>query len=176
MSTSSRTTPASAVVLIGPAGAGKSTVGRALATSLGWDFYDADAFHPEENISRMRRGVPLTDTDREPWLASLRALLGRALETGTRLVLACSALRDAHRRALVSRDAPDGAVRFVYLDVPVPLLHERLTRRAAHFAPASLLESQMAALEPPDDAAALRVDGRRSVPELVATIRHAIGA
>jgi gluconokinase len=174
VSTSFRAAPPSVIVLIGPAGAGKTTVGRALAAALGWDFYDADAFHAAESIARMRRGVPLTDADREPWLAELRALLARAVERGRRLVLACSALRAAHRRALVPDDAPVGTIRFVYLDVPEPLLRRRLTTRAHHFAEPSLLESQIATLEPPDDDEALRVDGRRPVAELVTTIRDAL--
>lgn len=155
------------VVVMGVAGAGKTTVGRALAESLGWLFLEADDLHPDANRAKMARGEGLTDEDREPWLAALEARL--EAHRGESLVLACSALRESHRARL----ARARAVRFVYLDVPPEVLRERLARRRGHYAGISLLPSQLATLEPPADA--IRVDGTRPVGELVATLRGALG-
>src|SRR5689334_8925091 len=138
------------VVIMGVAGAGKTTVGRALAESLGWPFHDADDFHSEESVARMRLGLPLDDALRAPWLASLRALVTRTLARGGSAVLACSALRHAYREALVPEGAPRGAVRFVHLRVHERVLAARLDARVGHFAPTTLLASQLATLEEPD--------------------------
>lgn len=176
MPSSLRTAPPLAIVVTGPAGAGKTTVGRALADALGWNFHDGDAFHSPENIRRMRHGVGLSDAERAPWLAALRDLLARAIDARRPVVLACSALRRVHRRQLAPDHAPPGAIRFVFLEVPPAVLRQRLTTRAGHFAGASLLDSQLATLETPGDGEALRLDGERPVPELVAAIRQATGA
>jgi gluconokinase len=140
------------VILMGVMGAGKTTVGRLLAARLGWSFYDADDFHPPANVERMERGQPLDDADRAPWLAALRDLIARLLADGKSAVLACSALRERYRRALVPDDAPPGAVRLAYLRGDSALLAERLSHRAGHFAAASLLPSQLESLEEPADA------------------------
>lgn len=161
------------IILMGVAGAGKTTVGRALARSLGWRFADADDDHSPENVARMRAGLPLTDDLRAPWLAVLRERVAAALRDGAGLVLACSALRESYRDALVPHDAPPAAVAFVYLMVPPTVLARRLDAREGHFAPASLLESQLRTLEEP--AAALRLDGGQPVDALVAAIRAAFG-
>ena len=165
------------IVVMGVAGAGKTTVGRALADSLGRAFYDADDFHPPGNVARMRAGIPLTDTDRAPWLDALRALVGRCLTEGTPAVLACSALRQAYRDALVPAGAARDAVRFVFLDVTPATAERRLAERANHYMPASLLDSQFATLEAPTESsqAALRVDAEWSVPALVAEVRRTFG-
>jgi gluconokinase len=157
------------IVLMGVAGAGKTTVGRRLAASLGWPFADADDYHPAENVARMRRGEPLTDAERAPWLAALAALVGDHVRRDVPLVLACSALRHASRDVL----AP---ATFVYLRVSPAVLAERLATRAGHFAPPALLDSQLATLEPPDhEPDTITVDGERSPDELVAGIRAALG-
>jgi gluconokinase len=140
------------VILMGVMGAGKTTVGRLLAARLGWSFYDADDFHPPANVERMERGQPLDDADRAPWLAALRDLIARLLADGESAVLACSALRERYRRALVPDGAPPGAVRLAYLRGDSALLAERLSHRAGHFAAASLLPSQLESLEEPADA------------------------
>jgi gluconokinase len=164
------------IVVMGVAGAGKTTVGRTLADALGRAFHDADDFHPAANVARMRAGIPLTDADRVPWLDALRALVGRCLTQGTAAVLACSALRQAYRDALVPAGAAD-AVHFVFLDVPPATAARRLSARTNHYMPASLLESQFATLEQPTEAshAVLRVDAEWPVDALVAEVRRALG-
>lgn len=157
---------------MGVAGAGKTTVGRALADSLGWDFHDADDFHSAANVAKMRAGTPLTDADRAPWLAALRALLERHLQNATPMVLACSALRAAYREALHPADAPPGSVAFVQLDVSPEVAERRLASRQGHYMPASLVASQFATLEEPRGA--LRLDAARPVPELVRRIVEAL--
>ena len=156
------------VLLVGPSGAGKTTVGRALAARLGWDFQDADAFHSPEAVRRMARGRGLRDADRAPWLGRLAALVGERLAARRPTVLACSALRAAYRRQLVR---PGVAV--VWLDVPAAVLAARLAARGGHFAGPELLPSQLATFEPPRDA--VRVAATRPVAEVVETITRALG-
>src|SRR5215207_7637585 len=85
-------------IIMGVSGSGKTTVGKALASELGWDFYDADDFHPPENISKMENRIPLTDSDRAPWLAALHRLIESCLTRNCPGVLACSALKDSYRK------------------------------------------------------------------------------
>src|SRR5882672_12643783 len=103
--------------MMGVAGAGKTTVGQSLAESLGWAFYDADDFHPAANVEKMRRGVPLDDADRAPWLAALRQLIEGFVTSGKPAVLACSALRQAYRDSLLPSGPSRSAVELVQLDV-----------------------------------------------------------
>lgn len=159
------------VVLTGAAGAGKTTVGRALAASLRWPFRDADELHAPAAVEKMRHGEPLTDDDRWPWLARVRAVIANAILDGTSMVVACSALRARYRNFL-TEGLPEG-VRFVHLNVHRELLIDRLDRRASHFAHADLVDSQLATLERPSDA--LVLDGSQPVPELVETIRNSLG-
>lgn len=158
------------IVVMGVSGAGKTTLGRALADALGRDFADADDFHPPENLAKMRAGIPLNDADRAPWLSALGEEASRHASAGRPLVLACSALRQTYRDALRS-SAPD--TRFVFLDGARETVAARLASRRGHFMPANLLDSQLATLEPPSDA--LRVDLARSTPEQVAAVRAAFG-
>jgi gluconokinase len=130
------------IVVMGVSGSGKSTVGAALATTLGVSFIDGDDLHPAANVSTMAAGQPLTDGDRWPWLESVGRALAAASTTG--LVVACSALRRVYRDA-IAREAPD--VRFVLLDGSREVLAARLGARTEHFMPASLLDSQLATLE-----------------------------
>ena len=166
------------IVLIGPAGAGKTTVGIALAHALGWRFVDADDFHSPENRARLARGDALSDADRAPWLASLREEIERAVEKGESLVLACSALKRSYREALRPRSARAAEqVRFVYLKATPERLDTRLRSRVGHFAPPELLASQLATLEEPAPAeGVLTVDAERPVADLVAGIRRALDA
>lgn len=131
------------IVVMGVSGSGKSTVGALLAQRLGVPFEDADALHPAANVAKMAAGIPLTDDDRWPWLALVGQALHAASSTG--LVVACSALKRAYREAILA-EAP--AVRFVYLHGSRELLAERLGQRKGHFMPLSLLDSQLATLEP----------------------------
>lgn len=163
-------TAVQAIIVMGVAGAGKTTVGHALASALGWPFYDGDDFHSLENIARMTAGIPLTDADRAPWLAAMNALLVEHALAGQPLVLACSALRRRYRDALC-HDAT--GTRFVYLKADEATLKERLRERAGHYMKAAMLESQLAALEEPEDA--LTVDAALPVEQAVAVIINGLG-
>ncbi len=160
------------IIVMGVAGAGKTTAGQALARALGWHFYDADEFHPEENIEKMSTGHPLTDDDRRPWLDALCTLIAGLVHRDDHAVLACSALKQWYRDILVPKDVPANAVRFIHLDVPVAELRRRLTTRHHYFKP-ELLDSQLATLERPQDA--LIVDGTRPVDDIVTTVRTSLG-
>jgi gluconokinase len=132
---------------MGVVGSGKTTVGTLLAEKLGWEFADADDFHPPENIRKISHGIALTDDDRTPWLAALRGAIEQWHAEGKNVVLACSALKQAYRQELRV-----GAVRFVYLKGDSQLILQRLHARRGHFASDSILESQFADLEEPKDA------------------------
>jgi gluconokinase len=163
-------TPASVVIVMGVSGSGKSTVGRALAARLGAEFHDADDYHPQANVEKMRSGIPLTEADREPWLRSLRGAVDAWLEAGTRAVLACSALT-THSRALLGTHR-DG-VQLVFLRGSRALIDERMRARA-HFMPPALLESQLATLEPPSVEEAITLDAALPVAALVSRVRAAL--
>lgn len=134
------------LIVAGVAGSGKTTVGTLLADRLGWQFADADAFHPAANIARMRAGVPLTDADREPWLRAVAAWMDSQISAGRSGVITCSALKRAYRDHLL---AGRPAATMVLLDVSRDVLAGRLTSRHGHFFPEKLLDSQLADLEPP---------------------------
>jgi len=140
---------------MGVAGVGKTAVGSRVAAELGLPFHDADDLHPEANRRKMASGVPLTEEDREPWLATVAERM-TAWEREGGAVVACSALRDRHRLRLAA--AAPGSVRFVFLDAPADLIRMRLAARVGHYMPASLLDSQLATLEPPGPHEALRID------------------
>ncbi|MBZ0228785.1 MAG: gluconokinase [Bauldia sp.] len=136
---------APAIVLMGVAGSGKTSVGEALSARLAMPFRDGDEFHPRANVEKMSSGVPLTDEDRWPWLDAIGAAIGAAGDDG--IIVACSALRRIYRRRLVA--AAGRPIVFVHLDGPRALLERRLGGRKGHFMPKSLLDSQLATLEPP---------------------------
>lgn len=161
------------VILMGVAGSGKTTVGRRLADELGWGFYDADDFHPPANVAMMRAGIPLTDKAREPWLAALAHLISDLLVAGQSAALACSALKATYRaRLTAAAGTHTAAVQFVYLRIPPAVAEQRLRERHAHFMPATLVPSQFAALEEPDEA--IMIDARLAPDEIVAAIRQAL--
>lgn len=155
---------------MGVTGTGKSTIGSALALELGVPFIDADSLHPRSNVDKMSAGIPLTDEDREPWLDIVGALLANA-EKG--LVVACSALKRAYRERITGR-APN--VTFIHLIVSDTELARRLTGRAGHFMPASLLMSQLETLEPLGlDENGFAVAGGSDPAEVVAAIKERLG-
>jgi gluconokinase len=157
------------VVLMGVCGSGKTKVGRALAESLGWPFYDADDYHPPANVAKMTAGVPLSDDDRWPWLDRIVEELAHAGADDGNAVLACSALRQTYR----DRIARAGNVRFVFLKGDLATIAARLATRSHKYMPASLLPSQLATLEEPADA--LVVDIRADIQAKIATIREGLG-
>ena len=158
-----------AVIVTGVTGVGKTTIGRALALRLGWQFHDADDLHSPENVERMRRGEPLNDELRAPWLTRVRDVIERAIRDGEPVVIACSALKERYRRRL-SDGLPE--VRFVFLTTPPDVLQGRIAARRGHFVSPALLHSQLADLEPPVDA--ITVDARLEVEEIVNWIRDAL--
>ncbi len=164
------TNGATIVVVMGVSGAGKTTVGRLLAGQLGWDFVEGDDYHPPANVAKMRRGEPLSDADRAPWLRALRRRIDELVATGRAAVVACSALKESYRDVLAA-GRPELA--FVWLTAPRQLIRDRLRQRVGHYMPAALLESQLETLEAPADA--LVVDTTPAPGEVVATIRRGLG-
>ena len=152
-------------VVMGVSGSGKTTVARAVADRQGWRFAEGDDFHPPANVAKMAAGHPLDDGDRDPWLAALADWIGARERAGESSVLTCSALKRAYRDRL---RAGHPSVLFLHVDVPVEVLRERLARRRGHYMPASLLDSQLATLEPlaPDEPGA-RVDGTGDPDQVV---------
>ncbi len=155
------------LVIMGVSGAGKTTVGRALAQALDWPFYDGDDFHPLQNIEKMRRGVPLTDADRLPWLEALEVLIRQHLLGGQSAVVACSALKRSYRDVL-RRAGKE--VCFVHLAADYATIRRRLEVRRGHFFDPKLLQSQFDDLEPPHADEALTVEATRPVAEVVGEV------
>ena len=140
---------------MGVTGVGKTTVGRLVAQDLGWAFLDADDFHPPASVAKMRSGIPLTDADREPWLAALRSEIDARLHRGESAVLACSALKESYRDRLHAAEA----VCFVHLRGDAALIRERLLARRGHYMDPGLLASQLDALEEPQGVLVVDVAG-----------------
>ncbi len=154
---------------MGVTGCGKTTVGELLATDCGWEFHDADDFHPAANVAKMRAGIPLNDADRDPWLAALRSEIDSRLSRGESAVLACSALKQSYRDRLHAAEA----VRFVHLRGDASLIRERLLARSGHYMDPGLLASQFAALEEPEGVVAIDI---AATPREIATrIEEALG-
>jgi gluconokinase len=149
------------VLVMGVAGAGKTTIGAALAQRLGWRFFDADDYHPAQNVAKMKAGIPLGDADRWPWLAHLNRIIKEELNA----VLACSALKKSYRERL-AQGIHD--FRIIHLHGSPELIGSRMAKRTHRYMPATLLESQFAALEPPGDA--IRIDIAATPEECVAAI------
>lgn len=162
-----------AVIVMGVTGSGKTTVGVRLAEELHGGFYDGDDYHPAANIEKMRRGTPLTDEDRGPWLDRLRGLIEEKLSAGENAVVACSALRDEYRKRLLPAN-PELAddVLIVYLSISPEAARKRLLARQGHFMPATLVDSQFKTLEEP--AGALRIDADGPVDEAVGLIKETL--
>lgn len=162
------------LVVMGVSSSGKSTVGAALAAALGVPFLDADAYHQDASVAKMRAGIPLTDDDRWPWLARFAAALAGATRTAGAAVGACSALRRTYRDFLtVHAGAP---ILFIHLDGDRALIAQRIARRAHHYMPAGLLDSQFETLQVPQpDENALIVPVDLSVADIVKRILVQIG-
>jgi gluconokinase len=157
------------VIVMGVVGAGKTTIGKLLASELGWQFADADDFHPAANVEKISHGIALTDEDREPWLDRLRVAILNWIANGQSTVLACSALKRSYRRTLQA--GPE--VRYVYLKGSAALIAQRLQARHGHFAGEAILASQLADLEEPQNV--VLVDISASPQQIVNQIRKALG-
>ncbi len=157
------------VIVMGVVGAGKTTVGRLLAEQSGWEFADADDFHPAANVEKIRSGMALTDDDRRPWLERLHATIADWIAEKRSVVLACSALKSSYRREL--QVGPE--VRFVYLKGSAELIAQRLRSREGHFANEEILASQFADLEEPEDAVTVEIGPPPQ--QIVAEIRARLG-
>lgn len=172
------------IVVMGVSGAGKTTVGRALARRLKWPFHEGDDFHPGKNVRKMAKDKPLTDADRRPWLDRIRDLVARETARGGNAVVTCSCLKRAYRDLVRGSEVPGGSeppgagespgaggapgapdVRFVHLAIGPEAAAVRVGGRIGHFFDASLVGSQFRDLEPPRRA--LTLDATRPVEELV---------
>jgi gluconokinase len=139
------------LIVMGVSGSGKTTLASALARLTGWQFAEGDEYHSAGNRKKMASGIPLTDEDRAPWLATLHDLLLGWHERGEDGILTCSALKQSYRDTLVS-DLPAEAYRFVLMEAPKDVIAQRMQKRTQHFMPSTLLDSQLATLEMPVNA------------------------
>ncbi len=155
------------VVLMGVTGTGKTTVAHELVLLTGWLFAEGDDYHGEANRAKMHAGIPLTDEDRRPWLASLHAVLMGWHQQGRSGVLTCSALKQAYRETL-SAGIPAEELKFVVLTAQKELIAERLAGRQGHYMNPALLDSQLATLEDPKDA--IHVDATPAPHEIAISI------
>jgi gluconokinase len=157
------------VVVMGVTGSGKTSIGILLARQLGWDFVDADSFHSAANVEKIMQGIALDDADRAPWLKYLRNAMEAWVAEHKNVVLACSALKKTYRDELCIPEE----TRFAYLKGSYDLIYRRLRQRHGHFASETILASQFAALEEPDDAITVNID--RSEEEIVGEIVRQLG-
>lgn len=144
------------IIVMGVSGCGKTTVGRLLADRLKLPFRDADHFHPEPNIEKMRAGIPLNDEDRKPWLENLNQSM-RQWNREAGAVLACSALKKSYRDLLRNGFNPNEVI-FVFLKGNKELIAGRLKQREGHYMPPGLLDSQFKALEEPVNALTIFIE------------------
>lgn len=151
------------LVIMGVSGCGKSSVGEGLSARLGIPYRDGDDLHPQENVAKMREGVPLTDADRWPWLDKV----AEVLRDGAPVIVGCSALKRAYRDRI--RAGAGGAVTFLHLAGNPALIAARMAERRGHYMPVSLLHSQFAALEPPGPDEAITLDIADPLPVLIET-------
>lgn len=156
MSERAESAPTTTVIVMGVSGSGKTTIAKAVVDRTGWVFAEGDEFHPPANVEKMRAGHALDDEDRWPWLDSIATWIGEQEAAGRDAVVTCSALRRPYRD-LLRRGHP--SVEFAHVTAPPELIAERVTNRKGHYMPPSLLESQLATLEPltPDEPGAVIV-------------------
>jgi carbohydrate kinase (thermoresistant glucokinase family) len=158
---------------MGVTGAGKSTIAEALNGHLHWPYQEGDDLHPAANVAKMHAGIPLTDADRAPWLAAIKAWIDARVDATEPGLVTCSALKRQYRDFLI---AGRPGVRILYLHAPRAMLVEHLEHRTGHFMPPSLLDSQLHTLEPPaPDENAITVEVGEGVRDTVAEILAAIG-
>ena len=163
------------LIVMGVSGAGKTRIGELLAERLGCSFVDGDEFHSAANKEKMAQGIALTDDDRWPWLAAIRAAIEAKVRAGGSLVVGCSSLKRAYRDVLRGGAQGDGIVRFVYLKGSFELLHERLATRGRHFFNPALLQSQLDTLEEPSMDEAITVGIELSPEAIVDEVIAALG-
>ncbi len=152
-------------IVMGVSGCGKSSVGQTLASRLGWSFYDADDFHPPENVAKMANGTPLDDSDRAPWLSALHDLISSSLREDKPGVLACSSLKERYRQQLLDGNE---SVQIVYLKGSYDLIWSRMSARKDHYMKPHMLKSQFETLEEPSNA--LTMDISMSIEDIVQEI------
>jgi gluconokinase len=163
LNVSTLSSPLRILLIMGVAGSGKTTIGRRVAAVLGWPYFEADDFHPPENKIKMARGMPLDDSDRAPWLASIRAQMDACRAEGRSAVFTCSALKAKYRAVL------DGAdVVLVHLAGDIDTILARVSQREGHYMKAEMVRSQFEALEAPTHA--LTLDARLTPERIVAAI------
>jgi gluconokinase len=161
------------IVVMGVSGSGKSTVADGLVDRLGWEFAEGDDFHPPANVEKMRAGRPLDDDDRWPWLRLLADWIGERERSGRSVVVTCSALKRSYRDLL--RDGHP-SVWFAHVTADVALIRERMERRSGHYMPVSLLDSQLAMLEPlQDDEPGASISGAGEPETVVDQLLAALG-
>ncbi|MCF6149239.1 MAG: gluconokinase [Candidatus Kuenenia sp.] len=156
------------IILMGVSGSGKTTIGHLLADNLGWTFYDGDDYHPSSNVENLKKGIALTDTERWPWLATLRKIIENTITKKEHAIIACSALKQSYREYLAGNCE---SVRFVYLKGDYDLIRQRVNKRKGHFIDANLLLSQFETLEEPRDA--FIIDVSHSPESIVYRIKEA---
>jgi carbohydrate kinase (thermoresistant glucokinase family) len=162
------------LVIMGVSGVGKSAVGQELAARLGWPFQEGDTLHPEANVAKMHAGIPLTDADRQPWLEHVAAWIDDQRAKKQPGIITCSALRRSYRQ-IITGNRPE--VRLIYLRGGRDLIAQRLAGRSGHFMPASLLQSQIDALEEPDpDEDPFTVDVEPPASQIAEEIIRLLGA
>ena len=160
------------LILMGPTGCGKTTIGRLLARRLEWPFIDGDDFHPVANVAKMRSGIPLDDDDRRPWLLTLRQEIEDRRHAGQSAIVACSALKRSYRELL---GIDQRTVQTIYLRGSFDLLQQRLADRRGHFMPPDLLRSQIDTLEVPRGGLVVAIDDQPEaiVTRIVAALKQA---
>ncbi|SDF35131.1 gluconate kinase, SKI family [Blastococcus fimeti] len=165
--------PPTTVVVMGVSGSGKTTVAERLAERLDWEFAEGDDFHPRANVEKMAAGHPLDDDDRWPWLRTIGGWIDQREATGRSVVVTCSALKRSYRD-LLREGRP--SVWFAHVTADATVIRDRIEHRSGHYMPASLLDSQLATLEPlgPDEAGA-EVDGAGSPDSVVDDLITALG-
>lgn len=157
--------PPRLLLITGVAGSGKTTIGKRAAAALGWPYFEADDFHSDSNRAKMAAGTPLTDDDRAPWLASIRAKMDEVRTTRGHAVFTCSALKEKYREVLLGGTDD---VALVFLTADFETIHARVSRRQGHFMKGEMVRSQFEALEPPRDA--LTLDVRQAPDEILAQV------